>query len=83
MKKSSQTFKMLNSDQKYHIYGRQMSSIIIIQISLVNYKAMSVTSITVLSFFTLWVLEKLVLAFEGDQCTYLEVTQPFKVSKSE
>ena len=86
MEKSSEAFKMSNSDQKYQIYSYWMS-LNLMQIHYQNYQAnymeVLITSVPILSFFTLWLLNAMVLAFEDTQWANLQVTQPFKVPKSD
>ena len=86
MEKSSEAFKMSNSDQKYQIYSYWMS-LNLMQIHSPNYQAnymaMSITSMPILSFFTLWLLNPMVLTFEDTHWANLQVTQPFKVPKSD
>ena len=86
MEKSSEAFKMSKSDQKYQIYSYWMSlnlMQIYSQNYQANYMAVSITSVPILSFFTLWLLKPMVLAFEDTQWANLQVTQPFKVPKSD
>ena len=86
MEKSSEAFKMSNSDLKYQIYSYWMI-LNLMQIHSQNYQAnymaVSITSMPILSFFTLWLLKPMVLAFEDTQWTNLQATQPFKVPKSD
>ena len=87
MEKSSEAFKMSNSDQKYQIYSYWMS-LNMMQIHSPNYQITKLHGrvdyqCAYFEFFTLWLLKPLVLAFEDTQWANLQVTQPFKVPKSD